>query len=276
MAKKQAVEMQINEVIPLLQDAYRKRNDFLRAEGNAVRQMKAVCRRWCNHDKTEGTKLYKQIMELTKKGKTTKDKNVLTAYEYLSTFVSSYKEMHARKLFYEGQVKSYAESLPVWEYWGESIKGFGLVSLGLIIGETGNLSNYDNPAKVWKRMGLAVVGGERQRKHKDKAKALEHGYSPTRRSVMFVIGESLIKSQNEYRELYLERKVFEKEKAESKGLTVKPSADIPKSDKDNYMSEGHVHNRSKRYMEKRLLKQLWIAWRGSCDEGDPIIVKLAA
>ncbi len=143
----------------------------------------------------------------------------------------------------EKRMAALATQLPVYP-WVESIRGFGAFGLAQIIGETGDLSNYANPAKVWKRMGLAVMpDGTRQRKVSG-ADALDHGYNPTRRSLMFVIGDSLIKGNRDgvYRTLYLTRKEYEQETHPD--LT--PMAH---------------HRRAQRYMEKRLLRDLWRAWR---------------
>ena len=41
----------------------------------------------------------------------------------------------------------------------DGVTGFGLVGFAQIVGECGNLSNYANPGKVWKRMGLAPYDG---------------------------------------------------------------------------------------------------------------------
>jgi len=136
-----------------------------------------------------------------------------------------------------------AIELPVWP-WVEAIRGFGALGLAIIVGECADLSNYANPAKVWKRMGLAVIDGKRQRKCLDKLDAELHGYNPLRRSAMWKIGDSLIKGNNggEYYALYVEHK--EKQLAEHEGMT-----------------KLHAHRRAKRFMEKRLLRDLWRAWR---------------
>jgi hypothetical protein len=126
----------------------------------------------------------------------------------------------------------------------EETCGFGWVGLLQIIGEAGDLGAYSNPAKLWKRMGLGLIStGERQRKFTDVAKALEAGYSPKRRSLMYVIGDSMIKTQGPYRELYLTRKAYEQAKLPDGTAMV-------------------WHRRAQRYMEKRLLRNLWRAWRG--------------
>lgn len=162
------------------------------------------------------------------------------------------------------EMERLAKLLPVWPAFGEPIKGFGARSLAVIVGEAGDLSLYANPAKLWKRMGLAVMNGVRQGGLRKTASAedwIAHGYNAKRRSFMFVIGDVLVKNQSHYRELYLARKDIERAKAKALGLTVAPAAKIPAKRKDEFMSDGHVHRRAQRYMEKRLLKNLWQAWR---------------
>lgn len=164
------------------------------------------------------------------------------------------------------EMEKLAKTLPVWAGFAEPIKGFGARSLAVIIGEAGDLSNYANHSKLWKRMGVAVIGDVRQgglRKTASKDEWIAHGYNKMRRSRMFVIGDALIKSNGDgkYRQCYLARKEYERERAEAIGLIVAPAAKIPKKRVDEFMSEGHIHRRAQRYMEKRLLRDLWQAWR---------------
>lgn len=162
-----------------------------------------------------------------------------------------------------------AESLPAWIGFGADIKGFGSLSLAVIVAEAGDLSGYSNPAKLWKRMGLAPISklgitksGAAWRKGGLNAQDwTDAGYCMRRRSHMFVIGDTLIKKQNVYREIYLERKEFERAKAMAAGLTVAPAAKIPAARAIQFISDGHIHRRAQRYMEKRLLRELWKAWR---------------
>lgn len=140
-----------------------------------------------------------------------------------------------------------AEQLPVWESFGEPIRGFGRASLAVIVGEAGDLSIYSNPAKLWKRMGLAVMDGVRQgglAKNASKEDWIAHGYNRQRRSRVWNIGDALIKSNKdgEYRTLYLQRKEYELAR-------------------DPEMQPIKAHRRAQRYMEKRLLLRLWQAWR---------------
>lgn len=140
-----------------------------------------------------------------------------------------------------------AESLPVWSAFGDQIRGFGAASLAVIIGEAGDLSAYSSVAKLWKRMGLAVMDGVRQgglTKNASKEDWIVHGYNPERRSRMWNIGDTLIKGNRDggYRTAYLARKEYELAR-------------------DPEMKPIKAHRRAQRYMEKRLLKYLWQAWR---------------
>jgi hypothetical protein len=135
------------------------------------------------------------------------------------------------------------KELPAWS-WGGGVRGFGALSLAQIVGETGDLAGYANPAKVWKRMGLAVMpDGTRQRRVAGEG-ALEHGYSPQRRALMYVVAENLVKLNRDgpYRAYYLAEKERQREKL--------PDA-----------SPAHIDNRAKRHLAKRLLRDLWRAWR---------------
>lgn len=138
-----------------------------------------------------------------------------------------------------------AKELPVWNDFAAEIHGFGALGLGIIIGEAGDLSAYPTHSHLWKRMGVAVMDGIRQgglRKGAEAEDWIAHGYNPKRRSRLYTIGDSLIKKQNGYRFLYLDRKEIERAK-------------LPDT------TAMHIHRRAQRYMEKRLLRDLWRAWR---------------
>jgi hypothetical protein len=156
-----------------------------------------------------------------------------------------------------------AESLPVWESFGKDIRGFGAASLAAIVAEAGDLNNYSSVPKLWKRMGLAVMGDFRQGGLPKGAGAdawIAHGYNKMRRSAMWNIGDTMCKGQirkvkdeagedtgertslGYYGQVYLDRKAYE--------LAREPD-----------MQPMQAHRRAQRYMEKRLLKHLWQAWR---------------
>lgn len=177
------------------------------------------------------------------------------------------------------EMERLASSLPVWTSFGEGVRGFGARSLAVIIGETGDIGSYATVAKLWKRMGLAVMNGVRQGGLRKTASAedwIAHGYSARRRSYMFVIGDVLVKNKGTYREVYLARKEYERVQAVARGLIVAPSAKIPAARKAEFISDGHIHKRSQRYMEKRLLRDLWQEWRRTISTAKPMLTLSAA
>lgn len=153
----------------------------------------------------------------------------------------------------EKSMKYDAKMLPVWNAWCKSVTGLGELSLARIVGETGDLSNYATPSRVWKRMGLAVLDGNRQGNPGPKASAeqwIRHGYNPQRRSIMFVIAETLLRSQSvaaakgaeaPYRKLY--------DDAKAKALAKE-------------WNKMRAHRHGQRLVAKKLLLDLWCEWNG--------------
>lgn len=175
------------------------------------------------------------------------------------------------------EMERLARELPVWEAFAAGIRGFGARSLAVIVAEAGPIGAYRDHSNLWKRMGLAVMqDGRRQGapgEAASKADWIAHGYSARRRAAMFVIGECLVKANRDdgpYRSLYLARKAYERERAEANGLIVAPASKIPAARKAEFMSDGQIDLRARRYMERRLLKHLWQAWRRSNEESPGI------
>jgi hypothetical protein len=133
-------------------------------------------------------------------------------------------------------------------------RGFGLLFLAIVIGETGDLSNYANPAKVWKRLGCAPYqydglnqmgatwrGGKQGKLPKEEWE--KFGYSPRRRSIAYLIGEGIVKQNQDgpYRQRYDSTKA------------------ILKAAHPDYKDlRCHLHGML--LATKLLLKNLWIYW----------------
>lgn len=148
----------------------------------------------------------------------------------------------------EKEIEQAAKQLPCWSWVESDVRGLGALGLGLLVGMAASpygegLERFKNPSALWKRMGLAVIDGKRQQKIANGAElAIRHGYSPSRRSLMFVLSESLIKqNKGYYKDVYDRRKQYEKDR---------------KSD----ILPIVAHRRAMRYMIKRLLKDLWCTW----------------
>lgn len=290
----------------------KRRNDFMRAQIKLQQQCHAICRRNCGGDKKKGKALLEAIwpgdknlpllVEMAKELDTVEQyarelaeqvakKKKFDADMVYMVFMNCYPFFQGMlpliqsRDYHEKFLEKEAKHLPVWS-WAKEVKGLGALSLAKIVAETTNtgdngetrtLSNYDNPAKVWKRMGLGLVNGEVQRRTLDKEKAIEMAFAPHRRAVMHVIGENLIRAKGPLYDIYLERKRLEYQKAVEAGLIPVSYGqdtidsweekgfklvliDEEKYDKKKHMSAKHMHIRAMRYISKRLLRELWVAW----------------
>lgn len=159
----------------------------------------------------------------------------------------------------EREMRKLGRALPV-SAWAAEVKGFGELGLAILVAETGDLANYSGPAKVWKRLGLAVIAGERQRKKANVEEAAAHAYNPRRRAEIWALADSMFKHQ------------WRGEKTDKEtGEVTAPHAVGPYGEdygrkKAEYLArEGwmpaHADNAARRYMAKSLVKDLWRAWR---------------
>ncbi|MDZ7735908.1 MAG: hypothetical protein U5P41_07265 [Gammaproteobacteria bacterium] len=198
------------------------------------------------------------------------------------------------------------KTLPVWPRLAD-IRGLGSLGLALIVGAAGNLSDYPDHSKLWKRLGLAVIDGGRQRRVAgNNDLAVRHGYSPQRRADIWRIGDSLFRAQSErvdketgellraagpWREVYDARRRPEAtdkcatdgvipasstratvDKWHAAGLALEHvTARRWKENPAAYRSAKHIHERARRYMEKKLVKFIWQQWRlaRNSDSPDP-------
>ena len=192
-----------------------------------------------------------------------------------------------------------AKQLPAYE-WVKGVRGFGDLSFARIIAETGDLSGYANPGKVWKRLGLAVFDGRAQRRTRDAEKAVEQGYSPRRRSTSWVsfhgvyLAQSARKESGGQQELETHvnnaaggvgQPAYETHGAAADsvgdgaghafgethaGIVPAPIVLLYDAKKVEYLervaageagwTKLRADRAAKRYAEKRLLRDLWIAW----------------
>ena len=218
---------------------WRNRQNMVRAEAKLVLQIKAICRSFRYGDIKEANKLFAQL----KKGEGTMD-------EYAATkplFEARQPLLESRAEF-EKWLVGLAKELPVSTFV-DKVKGFGHLGLAGIVGEVGDFMEYEKELDgIYKRAGLAVIDGQRQRKCSNAEMALAHGYSPSRHSVFWTIGDSLLKSQGKeenagpYRRIYDTRKTLERERVDS---------------------DGHAHNRALRYMTKKLVRDLFVEWKAA-------------
>lgn len=279
-----------SEITDALRELYQQRTDLMLASQGMYNRCRAICIRACGGNRPAGEKAhllikrnYAQRARKSSRGRPPApvvvplDLHWLVAH--LEPLLCAEITLEIPRAALEAQLSALAARLPVWGSFGAGVSGFGALSLAKIIGECGDLGNYANPAKLWKRMGLGLVNGERQRRACDPALAREMGYSPRRRAVMFVIGDCLIKQQSAYRAVYLERLAFEHQKLVAAGFVPASSCaetvenwrrralppirkiGAKEFDKACHASVQMLHMRAQRFMEKRFLRDLWRAWR---------------
>ncbi|MCD1264019.1 MULTISPECIES: hypothetical protein [Shinella] len=264
-----------HETIDAIVEVYRLRQDMIRARTKLILQAQASLRRVFAGDKDMAAKTYAEA---------SKD----PGHEYrgqIQPYLASLDILDDQQSAYEKELVRDVKRLPIYA-WAKAIKGFGDLSLACIIGEASGYRNdtgefysvgdFKSVSALWKRMGLAVLNGHRQGNPGKGASAddwIAEGYSKTKRSVMWNIGNSLILSMGKFRPVFGEdvdanadytelqrvfanRARYEAERLPHKcGSAVKQSA----TGKDSYTL--HAANRAKRYTEKRLLRMLYAEWR---------------
>lgn len=220
----------IGEIVQLV----RMRRRWLRAKNSLILQSKAICRMWTSGDKHQADALYKSAVKDT-------DGVDMSVTVALMPFLAAIERFESELKPIERRLEKIACELPVYQ-WASTVRGFGKLNLAMLVGEAGDIGSYRNPSCLWKRFGLGVFDGKRQRRTTDKELAIAMGYSPERRSTAYLLGDCLVKGNKTgaYRSLYLERKELEATRVATKK---------------------HAHDRAARYMIKRVLVDLWVAWR---------------
>lgn len=222
-------------------ELWRQRQDMVRLQTAMTNAAKAACRRAVCGDKAEADRLYRAIV----KGGD-HPRAAAVAMTILANSAAQEPIISQRKQFEKALTKLGAQ-LPI-AHMADEIRGVSTLTLATIVGELGDLSAYHKGVPgIWKRAGLAVIDGERQRRKSGDA-ALLHGYRPARRSVFWNVSAALLKAQkpgDRYRDIYDTRKALELSKEIAPGVP---------------MTAGHAHNRAMRQMVKVLLKDLWKAW----------------
>lgn len=160
----------------------------------------------------------------------------------------------------ETEMRRLAKTLPAGVVaFADDVRGFGMLNLAVVVAEAGiPVGDYRTVSGLWKRLGLAVFDGRRQRCVKDKADATRQGYSPRRRSEVYVVGSVSVfmaqRSGMPYREVYERRRAHTAPRIEA-------TADLP-ADSPMKWTKGRCDNDARRVMTKALVRDLWRVWRG--------------
>ena len=262
------------ETVPIIMEHQRRRAGIIKMMNAQKSQIMAYITRLIGYNSFQDEKERKQKWDLAGKifDAITKTGEIPDGYTEIAKLCippamavnTSLTQLADERKNIEKEMIDCVRSLPVCDWW-IAMKGRSYLGLAIIIGESGNLSDYPNPAKLWKRFGLAVMDGVRQGGLSKTAKAeewIEHGYCKRRRSIIWTIGDCLIKTNQDkktgeigkYRQLYLDRKVIEIDRLK------KEQVELGLKEDDYKLII--AHRRAQRYMEKRLLLDLWNYWNG--------------
>ena len=242
--KQNEQEVPLESLFEQLTNHHRLREDFIKARMTAKKQMEAM------------VKKSKNMPEESKPD------------QYMGSISSGFDQFKIVEKVYEKEMVKIAKQMPLHD-WFTKTNGCGTISLGILLAETGDLSNYANPAKVWKRMGLSVRDGEAE---KNKTKGENTGYSKRRRMISHRISSTVVMKKSHYQDIYKERKKYELERDEKgynklfveanrasmlKHYTAKSNQERIKN---NQMPLFVLDLRAHRYMVKRLISDLWGEW----------------
>jgi hypothetical protein len=245
---------------------WRLRQRWHKAEKSLILQAKALCRALVDGgDKNKGSELFDSVVD-----NKCEDLSVVFA---VAPFIEAIENFRSKRETIEKDLAKLARKVPGYEFV-KGVHGIGDGGYASLIGEAGDISMYRSVAALWKRMGLAVIEGGRQRRVADAEAALVHGYSPSRRSVMWNVGNGLIggmgrgkrpapgediseKDWTPYQKLFVERCRYECARDPDK----MPLKEVEKDDELRESYPKHAQSRAKRYVEKRFLRELYAAWQ---------------
>lgn len=250
----------VADLITKIRSAYKRRNDHMRSEIALTLRIKASCRRMVTAPgkSPDATLKEADILYNAMLGKNDREHPLAAeALDWNRCLLAARDTISPERQAIEKYLANAAMLLPV-HAWVKAVRGFGDMSLACLVGEGGDIGSYRSVAGLWKRFGLGmvetvdeagVVTRSRQRLVANNPElAIRHAYSPSRRSVVFVIGDVMVKmNRGDYRAVYDARKTYEI----ARDPEIKPIV---------------AHRRAQRYMEKRLLKHLRQAWRAACHQ----------
>ena len=174
------------------------------------------------------------------------------AYPLILLSAASREGWDAHRANVERAMRKLARTLPAWPF-ASAVLGFAELGLAIIAAEAGDLSNYATKERLWKRLGLAVIDGERQSRRKVASEAAAHGYSPGRRAEVWAIADSMFRHQwrsgkdgNPGEAAGPYGAAYEARKAATAGR--------------EGWTPAHRDADARRVMAKRLVRDVWRAW----------------
>jgi len=168
----------------------------------------------------------------------------------------------------EDNMRKLSQKLPAW-LWVKGVRGFGPLGFAAIVGTSGDISNYPNPDKLKKRLGLSVFDGKAYSTWRMKGGLssddwTEAHYDPKARSVVFAdVEDSMMKGQ------FLGKAKTESGETEARGPYGALFLAYQSKDKERNpdFSPKYLQMRARRYMAQQLIIDLWCQWHGKPRHG---------
>lgn len=156
------------------------------------------------------------------------------------------------------EIEEYLETLPLYTNFLKNIKGLGAKTSAKLIAGIGDMTRFENPAKLWKYCGYGsyyIDDTTGEKKAAKKKAGVQMDWNPKMKSLMFIIGENMIKKGSPYKTIYNKRKEITLFKhPEWHNLNPDGTKNTGKN-----MHPKHAHNDAQRVMIKRFLAELWVA-----------------
>lgn len=286
---------QLDQVCQELQEQQRQRSILIKSRNMQMNRLQAIVAGQIGYSSSmkeeerrkrfaEGGDLIKEIMEEVDNGR----KHPFILSGIVSQTMIGIRAFEELRDGIEKQMLKLAKELPVFEWIQHPRRrGFGAMFLCVVIGETGNLENYTNPGKVWRRLAcapwtfgldkdgepLTLMGATwRSKRYGELPKEQWelYGYSPRRRSISYLIGEGIVKQNGDgpYRATYERKKaqaLADPEK--SRCVTCKGAGKNSRGAKCTpCKGTGKTALRAHRHgmlcATKELLRDIWAKWNG--------------
>lgn len=251
---------QVQEICDALTELQQRRKDYIKTINANTNRARAFVRRalgWNPNDgEAERVKVNGKAAKIVAKAFAGQGCDVPQVEADLAVIAMSIAPLRDTRKHIEKEMEKLARRLPV-AGWAAGVRGLGELGLAVIVAECGDLSKYPNPAKVWKRLGLAPIekGGIVMAASSWRKKGgltdndwTAAGYAPRRRAEIWAcVGDPLFRQNSVITGPY--RQAYDRRRAR----TAETHPDWTK---------GHSKEDALRVMTKELLRDLWAAWQG--------------
>ena len=255
-----------DDIVSDIRAAHRQRRFAMKIQQKLDRALESFIRinatDWSpDMDEEDRDKINKQVKQLIKDVRAAKSTQFA---EVVATSDAARLPADKLRKTNETKMEQLAARLPV-AAWCDGVFGFGMLGLATIVAEAGDLSNYPNVGKLWKRLGYAPydgLAGSTWKRESWRTRALTkeewiaNPFSGARYALIFQnatwlrnaqwIGkdkteDGVGKPDGHYGEIYAARRARTK---------------ITHPD----WSDGHADKDAIRIMMKQFLCDLWVAW----------------